>query len=121
MNPRSRLPRMLVAVLLVGLAGVGVMVLLRQRVDRAVAAATEARRVTAVSVGLTETEAADPWYGLRPGGSIDAARQRLAALGFGIKDGFQETDRMRDGVVLDRKSTRLNSSHSRASRMPSSA
>ena len=46
-----------------------------------------------------------------------AASQR--ALRYGVRDYLDGTDP--GNAVLDRKSTRLNSSHSRAPRMPSSA
>ena len=62
--------------------------------------------------------------------AVEAARQErfdLMILDVGLPgiDGFEVLRRLRAAgqklPVLDRKSTRLNSSHSRASRMPSSA
>ena len=49
---------------------------------------------------------------------------RLVVLGGGLRQALElevRADVLRRGVHADRKSTRLNSSHSRASRMPSSA
>ena len=58
----------------------------------------------------------------RSGLGIEAQRQALSqfaeADGFKIADEYVEVE---SGKGADRKSTRLNSSHSRASRMPSSA
>ena len=49
-------------------------------------------------------------------------REQLAPLGrVTMRRMFGKTGVFCDGVVLDRKSTRLNSSHRMPSRMPSSA
>ena len=50
----------------------------------------------------------------------DKAADKIDVIGqFGV--GFYSAFMVADQVTVDRKSTRLNSSHSRASRMPSSA
>ena len=52
----------------------------------------------------------------------DEATSKLEADGFTVEKKERETAKPNElGLVIDRKSTRLNSSHSRASRMPSSA
>ena len=56
-----------------------------------------------------------------PAWRIDQARQALEVFSRGLEHWHFERDEAGQSRPADRKSTRLNSSHSRASRMPSSA
>ena len=79
-------------------------------------------RVPASSLALTAQEQLDLLYALGQGLDVSLDRDTnlrrildVAVRGFRAEDGYVAL------VGEDRKSTRLNSSHSRASRMPSSA
>ena len=61
--------------------------------------------------------AAFPFFGVERRGAPVTAYTRLAEEKIRIKSGIYEPD----FVIVDRKSTRLNSSHTDISRMPSSA
>jgi len=58
--------------------------------------------------------------GVAGSSAVELAEELLRALPEGAAAGFERLRRVR-GVGPDRKSTRLNSSHSSVSRMPSSA
>ena len=66
---------------------------------------------------LSDADKAAGWQLLFDGRSLDGWRASDAPGTFSVRDGMI----VLHGPRSDRKSTRLNSSHSRASRMPSSA
>ena len=60
-------------------------------------------------------------YGASPAKVVFATIGAMSAVGPTFKASVRSCLTQICGVAIDRKSTRLNSSHSRASRMPSSA
>ena len=55
------------------------------------------------------------------GGKNDAERAEFKRISEGLSSPGLDTAKLYQDVLIDRKSTRLNSSHERRSRMPSSA